>query len=223
MRRPLRPERSVDEAWQRLVRWASARDLWTPDRICLNIAHDNPKVTEPAKCRLDAAIVIPQDFKADGDVNVTDVAGGKCAAWARSSARRTRSAPPGTSSSAGGSLRAAISPITGPASSSTSGRVPRSQDQQLPPPSSACRCARSSAAPPGSPVIPPGLLHRLTAMLAGGRAPGAWRLAPRAALPGPPLPPQTIDITRLFPGERRRSRLTAGDPCTRSRHGIHLR
>ncbi|MDC0680118.1 AraC family transcriptional regulator [Sorangium atrum] len=79
---PYGPGGSVDEAWQRLVRWASARDLWTPDRICLNIAHDNPKVTEPAKCRLDAAIVIPQDFKADGDVNVTDVAGGKYAAGA---------------------------------------------------------------------------------------------------------------------------------------------
>ncbi|HTN87640.1 MAG TPA: GyrI-like domain-containing protein [Sorangium sp.] len=70
----------VRESWQRLARWAAARDLWTADRLCLGIAHDNPHVTEPAKCRHDAAIVIPDGFKTDGDVNVTDVAGGKYAA-----------------------------------------------------------------------------------------------------------------------------------------------
>jgi AraC family transcriptional regulator len=79
---PYGPSGSVGEAWQRLMRWASARDLWTADRICLGIAHDNPHVTEPAKCRHDAAIVIPEGFKTGGDVNVTDVAGGKYAASA---------------------------------------------------------------------------------------------------------------------------------------------
>ncbi|AUX48412.1 AraC family transcriptional regulator [Sorangium cellulosum] len=77
---PYGPGGNVREVWERLVRWASARDLWTADRICLNIAHDNPNVTEPAKCRLDAAIVIPDGFAVDGDVNVTDVPGGKYAA-----------------------------------------------------------------------------------------------------------------------------------------------
>ncbi|AGP33111.1 AraC family transcriptional regulator [Sorangium cellulosum] len=77
---PYGPGKSVAEAWQRLIRWASARDLWTPDRICLGIAHDNPKVTDPSKCRHDASIVIPDGFKADGEVNVTDIAGGKYAA-----------------------------------------------------------------------------------------------------------------------------------------------
>ncbi|MGK4007354.1 GyrI-like domain-containing protein [Sorangium sp. So ce1036] len=76
---PYGPNGSVGEAWRRLMRWASARDLWTVDRICLGIAHDNPHVTEPAKCRHDAAIVIPEGFKTGGDVNVTDVAGGKYA------------------------------------------------------------------------------------------------------------------------------------------------
>ncbi|WP_437675338.1 AraC family transcriptional regulator [Sorangium sp. So ce131] len=77
---PYGPGGNVREVWERLMRWARARDLWTADRICLNIAHDNPKVTEPAKCRLDAAIVIPDGFVADGDVNVTDIPGGKYAA-----------------------------------------------------------------------------------------------------------------------------------------------
>src|SRR5262249_41958393 len=47
--------------------------------ICLGISLDNPKVTDPSRCRYDAAIVLPDDFKVDGDVNVTDVAGGKYA------------------------------------------------------------------------------------------------------------------------------------------------
>ena len=77
---PYGVEGGVRESWQRLARWAAARDLWTADRLCLGIAHDNPKVTEPAKCRHDAAIVIPDGFKADGDIKVTDIAGGKYAA-----------------------------------------------------------------------------------------------------------------------------------------------
>ncbi|KYF70949.1 AraC family transcriptional regulator [Sorangium cellulosum] len=77
---PYGEEGGVRDTWQRLARWAAARDLWTADRLCLGIAHDNPKVTEPARCRHDAAIVIPDGLKADGDVNVTDVAGGKYAA-----------------------------------------------------------------------------------------------------------------------------------------------
>ncbi|WP_437813527.1 AraC family transcriptional regulator [Sorangium sp. So ce1078] len=79
---PYGPGGGVSEAWQRLVRWASARDLWTPDRICVGISHDNPKVTEPSRCRYDAAIVIPESFKVDGEANVTDIAGGKYAASA---------------------------------------------------------------------------------------------------------------------------------------------
>jgi AraC family transcriptional regulator len=70
----------VPALWQRLLRWASARDLWTSERVCLGIAHDNPHITEPAKCRCDVAIVVPPDFKADGGVNLADIEGGKYAA-----------------------------------------------------------------------------------------------------------------------------------------------
>jgi AraC family transcriptional regulator len=73
------PEGDIPGLWQRLARWAQARDLWTPDRVCLGISHDNPHVTDPARCRLDAAIVVPGDFRPDGQVNVTEVEGGKYA------------------------------------------------------------------------------------------------------------------------------------------------
>lgn len=49
---PYGPAGGVQEAWNRLVRWATARDLWNSDRVCLGISHDDPRVTEPARCRL---------------------------------------------------------------------------------------------------------------------------------------------------------------------------
>jgi len=74
---PYGPGSGIPDLWRRMERWASARDLWTADRLCLGIAHDDPMVTEPSKCRYDAAIVIPAGFDADGGVNVADVPGGK--------------------------------------------------------------------------------------------------------------------------------------------------
>jgi AraC family transcriptional regulator len=71
----------ISDLWHRMARWAGARDLWSEDRLCLGIPHDNPHVTQPAKCRYDAAVVVPQGFTADGDVNVNvlEVPGGKYA------------------------------------------------------------------------------------------------------------------------------------------------
>ena len=74
---PYGPGSGIPDLWQRMQRWASARDLWTADRLCIGIAHDDPMITEAAKCRYDAAIVIPADLAADGGVNVADIPGGK--------------------------------------------------------------------------------------------------------------------------------------------------
>ena len=79
---PYGPGLHIPLLWERLARWAAARDLWNADKICLGISLDNPKVTDPARCRYDAAIVLPAGFQADGDVNVTDVVGGKYATLA---------------------------------------------------------------------------------------------------------------------------------------------
>ena len=76
---PYGPGGGIPATWQRLVRWAQARDLLTPYTICLGISHDNPKVTDPARCRHDAAIVVPAGFKVDGDVSVAEIDGGKYA------------------------------------------------------------------------------------------------------------------------------------------------
>jgi AraC family transcriptional regulator len=66
----------IPQLWPRLARWAAARGLWTADSICLGIAHDDPPATEPAKCRYDAAIVIPHDLAVEPDMGVTDIPGG---------------------------------------------------------------------------------------------------------------------------------------------------
>jgi len=67
----------IPQLWLRLQRWAAPRDLWTAERVCLGIAHDDPRVTDPDKCRYDAAIVIPADLATDAQVNVVELAGGK--------------------------------------------------------------------------------------------------------------------------------------------------
>ena len=69
----------IADVWHRMARWGGPRDLWTPERICLGIPHDNPKVTDPAKCRYDAAVVIPAELDVGSEVNVMDVPGGKYA------------------------------------------------------------------------------------------------------------------------------------------------
>jgi len=87
------------------------RDLWTSERVCLGIGLDNPHVTDPALCRYDAAIVVPEAFVVDGDASVMLVDGGSvplpCSRWA------ARASPgPTTSSSGAGCPTAAISPTT---------------------------------------------------------------------------------------------------------------
>ena len=65
--------KGIGELWQKLMRWASARDLWTADRVCVGISYDDPRVTDPDKCRYDAGIVVPAGFKADAQVNLSEI------------------------------------------------------------------------------------------------------------------------------------------------------
>jgi AraC family transcriptional regulator len=67
----------IPETWKRLAKWAATRDLWTAERVCIGVALDDPMVTEPAKCRYDAAIVVPASMKVDGGPNVAEIPGGK--------------------------------------------------------------------------------------------------------------------------------------------------
>lgn len=69
----------IPELWAKFNKWMDARGPLSGTRITLGIAHDDPAVTSPEKCRYDACVVIPADFQADRWVNVTDIPNGKYA------------------------------------------------------------------------------------------------------------------------------------------------
>ncbi|MBL8945186.1 MAG: AraC family transcriptional regulator [Myxococcales bacterium] len=74
---PYGPGGGIASAWRRLMTWASARELWTPDRLCIGIGHDNPGITAPDRCRYDAGIVVPAGLAVDAQVNTVDLPGTK--------------------------------------------------------------------------------------------------------------------------------------------------
>lgn len=68
----------IPELWQRFVTWLESRDLLAGS-VRLGVAHDDPSVTAPEKCRYDACVVVPPDFQPDRRVNVVDIPGGRYA------------------------------------------------------------------------------------------------------------------------------------------------
>ena len=59
---------------ERMAPWMAENDLFGRERF--GITHDDSSITEPAKCRYDAAIVIPAGIDGGG-VNVAEIPGGK--------------------------------------------------------------------------------------------------------------------------------------------------
>jgi AraC family transcriptional regulator len=66
----------IPELWQRLRAWIAAHDLGHGPRVTVGIAHDDPSITAPERCRHDACVVVPGAFVPDRLVDVVDVAGG---------------------------------------------------------------------------------------------------------------------------------------------------
>jgi AraC family transcriptional regulator len=69
------------QLWNKLVNWAMERGLWTQNVVSLGVSYDDPRVTASDKCRYDACVVVPNDFKADTIVNITDMPAGKYATF----------------------------------------------------------------------------------------------------------------------------------------------
>ncbi len=69
---------SVGAFWQREVRpWLQSHRLLGAPRY--GMSHDDPSITDPARCRYDAAAEVPPDFVASGPVQTTVIPGGRCA------------------------------------------------------------------------------------------------------------------------------------------------
>ncbi|MCP4131982.1 MAG: AraC family transcriptional regulator [bacterium] len=66
---------------EKLIKWAGTRELLSGSSITLGIAHDNPELTPPEKCRYDSCIVIPADYKVENNINTNDLPGGKYAVY----------------------------------------------------------------------------------------------------------------------------------------------
>ena len=69
----------IPDLWKRFRKWMETHGLMSDETVTLGVAYDDPDVTAPDRCRYDACVVVPADFKADRWVNVVEVPGGKFA------------------------------------------------------------------------------------------------------------------------------------------------
>lgn len=75
--RHIGPFNQIRKAWDKLMRWAGPRGyLNRKDFICLELYHDDPDVTEPAKLRTDACIRVPENIKAEGEIGTMTISKG---------------------------------------------------------------------------------------------------------------------------------------------------
>ena len=69
----------IPDLWQRFAIWIHAHGFDMDQTTRLGVAHDDPAITPAEKCRYDACLVVPGDFKPDRSVNVTEIPGGRYA------------------------------------------------------------------------------------------------------------------------------------------------
>lgn len=70
------PDSRIGQAFERVCRWAGARNLFGPDTLVVGIPHDNPAITPGDRCRYDACVTIPPEIVASqGAISVQDIPG----------------------------------------------------------------------------------------------------------------------------------------------------
>jgi len=73
------PYDQVGATWGRLSAWAGLRGLFGPATRMIGICNDDPCITPPEKLRYDAAITVNRPVQPEGDIGVTEIAGGEYA------------------------------------------------------------------------------------------------------------------------------------------------
>jgi AraC family transcriptional regulator len=73
------PYDQVSGTWSRLAMWAGMRGLIGPGSRFLGISWDDPEITPPDKLRYDAAITLSRPVQSEGEIGVTELAGGEYA------------------------------------------------------------------------------------------------------------------------------------------------
>ncbi len=74
--RHIGPYQGVGAAWGKLCAWAGPRGLLGPATRFIGICYDDPQITPPEKIRYDAAIAIGRPVQPEGEIGVTELAGG---------------------------------------------------------------------------------------------------------------------------------------------------
>jgi AraC family transcriptional regulator len=67
------PFEGVGAAWNRLFAWAGRNGLLGPAAEMLGVIHDDPEITPPERLRYDAALVVTERVRPEGDVGIEEL------------------------------------------------------------------------------------------------------------------------------------------------------
>jgi AraC family transcriptional regulator len=70
---------TISKAFHKLLTWAGARGLLNDTTEYMGIGMDNPRITQPEKCRYKTCITIPGGFTADDGIETLDLPAGSYA------------------------------------------------------------------------------------------------------------------------------------------------
>ncbi len=71
----------IGKAFDKIIKWAGARELINDKTLVIGISYDDPKVTHPDKCRYDACVTVADDIKPEGEIGVKEIKPGKYAVY----------------------------------------------------------------------------------------------------------------------------------------------
>ena len=69
---------NITSAYNTIINWAAPNGLMNQDTKMVTIYHDSFKVTEPHKVRMNAAIVLNEPIKTEGEIDLMQMDAGKC-------------------------------------------------------------------------------------------------------------------------------------------------
>jgi AraC family transcriptional regulator len=68
----------IQQAWNQLTRWASARDLITESTRAIGVSLDDPLITPAEKCRYYTCLSVPEEIAPQPPIGFMKLAGSKC-------------------------------------------------------------------------------------------------------------------------------------------------
>ena len=74
-------DHNTENAWRTVCGFAGKNQLFGPNTEFIGISYDDPKITEPERCRYEACIVVKSNIKPEGKVGFKIIAGGKYAVF----------------------------------------------------------------------------------------------------------------------------------------------